>query len=142
MYALRHRGSAIVPEHRLYFALSATNLLTAPAGASETVKLAAAAKGPAIVNASIPAQVDEVVVRLNGLALVENATVVRRRALDDALWAAGGTTLLLRWVEKASTASQLELAVAVLVEALKDSWRLNEEAGASAPHLPVALRQS
>ncbi|GAA5834941.1 hypothetical protein JCM9279_007151 [Rhodotorula babjevae] len=128
MYALRHRGSAVVPEHRIYFALSATNLLTASASASETVKLASAAKGPAIVNAAITMQVDEVVVRLNGLALVENATVVRRRALDDALWAAGGTTLLLRWIEKATTATQLELAVGLLVEALKDSWRLNEEA--------------
>ncbi|GAA5901206.1 hypothetical protein JCM8208_002303 [Rhodotorula glutinis] len=128
MYALRHRGSAVVPEHRIYFALSATNLLTAPASASETVKLASAAKGPAILNAAIPSQVDEVVVRLNGLALVENAVVVRRRALDEALWAAGGTTLLLRWIEKASTAKQLELTIGVLVEALRDSWRLNEEA--------------
>ncbi|GAA5921426.1 hypothetical protein JCM3775_003043 [Rhodotorula graminis] len=128
MYALRHRGSAVVPEHRIYFALSARNLLTSPASASETVKLAAAAKGTAIVNAAIPSQVDEVVVRLNGLALVENAAVVRRGALDDALWAAGGTTLLLRWIEKASTAKQLEMSVGVLVEALEDSWRLCEEA--------------
>lgn len=130
MYALRHKGSAVIPEHRLYFSLTAANLLAPPPNASETVKLAAAAKGTAIVNAAVPGQIEDTVVCLNGLAVVDNATVVRPQGLDNALWAAGGTSLLLEWVEKAATARELELAAGVLVEALSDSWRLNEEAGA------------
>ncbi|BGP38319.1 Beige protein-like 1 [Rhodotorula kratochvilovae] len=128
MYALRHKGAAVIPEHRLYFSLSAANLLAPSPGAAETVKLAAASKGAAIVNAAVPAKLEDVVVRLNGLAVVEGATVVRPRGLDDALWATGGTTMLLGWVEKAATGKQLELAVRVFVEALRDSWRLSEEA--------------
>ncbi|GJN87145.1 hypothetical protein Rhopal_000090-T1 [Rhodotorula paludigena] len=138
IYALRHKGSAILPEHRIYFSFSASNLLSVapPIGihlaptprAAETLKLAVASRDAAIVNAAVPAKIEDAVVKLNGLAFVEHATVGRPRGLDDAIWAHGGTTMLLSWVDKASSSKELEVAVRVLVEALRDSWRLTEEA--------------
>ncbi|GAA5893041.1 hypothetical protein JCM6882_006922 [Rhodosporidiobolus microsporus] len=136
IYALRHKASAIMPEHRLYFSLSAANVLSSSGGALdlvsnprtlETLKLATA-KGDALLNAAVPGKPDEMAVKLNGLAYVESATVAVPRGLDDALLAAGGLTLVLKWVEKAETEKELELAVAVFVDAVKDSWRMSEEA--------------
>ncbi|GAA6018852.1 hypothetical protein JCM10207_000263 [Rhodosporidiobolus poonsookiae] len=138
IFAVRQKGSAIVPEHRLYFTLSPANLLSSrnlsPAlklsstpQALETVKLALA-KGDAVLNSALPVKLEEAVVKLNGLAYVEDGTVAVPIGVDDAIWAAGGLTLVLGWVEKAESASELQVAVELFVEAVWDSWRNSEEA--------------
>jgi hypothetical protein len=71
------------------------------------------------------------VLKLNRLALVDKATVVVTSGLDDALYAAGGLTLVLEWFGKAETERSLELAIELFVEAVKGSWRLSEEGGTS-----------
>ncbi|GAA5838371.1 hypothetical protein JCM11251_004918 [Rhodosporidiobolus azoricus] len=136
IYALRQKASAIIPEHRLYFSLSAINYLS-PTGVTlglasnpktlETIKLATAQRC-ALLNAAVLGKPEDVVVKLNGLAFLENVVVANPRGLDDALLATGGLTMVLSWIEKAATERDLELAVAVFVEVIKDSWRISEEA--------------
>ncbi|GAA5931772.1 hypothetical protein JCM10213_005852 [Rhodosporidiobolus nylandii] len=149
IYALRHKGAALVPEHRLYFSLSPSNLLTSTSSsdilslttsptALDTVR-PATAKGEAILNAAVQGRLEDAVVRLNGLAYIENGTIAQPAGLDEALFAAGGLTLVLEWVERAETLKELELAVGLFCEAVKDSWRNSEEAEERSAYETLAL---
>ena len=137
---LQQRGSLILPQSRIYFALSATNVLESPPPSrllSPDERLAiekAVLHGPAIVNTAKSGSVAAIAQSPDGLAVAENAAILRTSGLDEQVWIAGGTALLLKWIDAATTVEQLELAVAIFVEAFADSWRLCEEAGKPAVH--------
>lgn len=134
---LRQRGSLVFPQSRIYFALSATNVLESPPPwriLSPDERLAiekAVSNGPAIVNTAKSGSVAAIAQSPDGLATAEHGSIIRTRGLDEQVWIAGGTALLLKWIDAATTVEQLDLAVAIFVEALADSWRLCEEAGES-----------
>lgn len=134
---LEQRGSRVLPQSRIYFALSAANVLESPSPlriSSPDERLAienALLRGPALLNTAKTESLAAVVDCPDGLAVAENCSLLRTQGLDDKLWVAGGTALLLRWVEAAATTEQLELVVGIFAEALADSWRLCAEAGES-----------
>ncbi|KAG0657654.1 hypothetical protein C6P46_006308 [Rhodotorula mucilaginosa] len=131
---LQQRGSLVLPQSRIYFALSAINVLESPPPSrilspDERVAIEkAVSNGPTIVNTAKSGSVAAIAQSPDSLAVAENAAILRTSGLDEQVWIAGGTTLLLKWIESATTVEQLELAVAIFVEALADSWRLCEEA--------------
>ncbi|GAA5976518.1 hypothetical protein JCM10908_005528 [Rhodotorula pacifica] len=131
---LQQRGRNMLPQTRIYFALSAAHVLEAPSPlrpSSQDERLSiekALMQGPSLVNVAKTGSLATVIECSDGLAVAENASFLPPQGLDDSLWAAGGTALLLRWIDFAKTTDQLETAVSTLVEALADSWRLCEEA--------------
>lgn len=146
---LQQRGSLVLPQLRLYFALSATNVLEPPPPSrilspdERLVIEKAVSSGPAIVNTAKSGSVAAIAQSPDGLATAEHASIIRTRGLDEQVWIAGGTALLLKWIDAATTVEQLDLAVAIFVEALADSWRLCEEAAHTRAYdiLSLALRR-
>jgi hypothetical protein len=58
---------------------------------------------------------------------VGSPVVVIPQSLDDAIWCLGGCAIGLRMVEKASSAEELLLAVKVMFEVIRLSWRNSED---------------
>lgn len=140
VFAIRDKGSAVIPEHRIYFAFSALNVLVAGSGrglsgsgvsehAQQALNLATASKGKAILNSAIPGKIEEALTMLHGLGQLTEACVANPKSLDVAIWKIGGIAVALRLVELASSEKQLETTVLLFVEVIGQSWRNSEDAG-------------
>jgi hypothetical protein len=140
VYAIRDKGSAIIPEHRIYFAFSALNVLVAGSArglsgsglsehAQQALALATASRGKAILNSAIPGKIDEALTRPNGLGHLSEACVSNPKSLDVALFKIGGVAVALRLVELATTPRQLMTTIQLFVEVIGHSWRNSEDTG-------------
>lgn len=140
MNAIRDKGSVVIPEHRIYFSFSALNVLVAGSArglsasglsehAQQTLALATASRGKAILNSAIPGKIDEALMLMHGLGQLSEACVANPKPLDVALWKIGGIAVALRLVELATTEKQLETTVQLFVEVIGESWRNSEDAG-------------
>lgn len=140
VFAVRDKGSAVFPEHRIYFSFSAENLVSAgyehgiiASGLSQhadsMLKLTVAARGPALSNSVATGRIDDELVRPHVLAYLESASVALVQPLDVGLWKIGGVSIILRLVELASTPEQVRDAVKLFVEIVGQSWRNSEDAG-------------
>ena len=138
--AIREKGSAIIPEHRIYFTFSALNVLVAGSTrglsasglsdhAQQTLALATASKGKAIVNSAVSGQIDECLTLMHGLGQLSEVCVANPKPLDVAIWKVGGIAVALRLIELAKTEKQLETTVQLFIEVVRESWRNSEDAG-------------
>ncbi|KAK4047538.1 beige protein-like 1 [Microbotryomycetes sp. JL201] len=141
VYAVRDKGSAVIPEHRIYFALSPINLVSASSketgllgsglsyAARQALSFAIASKGQMIINAALPSKyLEDLLPAPEGVADLSEACVGVPKSLDEAIWTVGGVSVVLRLIEVARTESQLDLAVKLFVEVIGQSWRNSEDA--------------
>ncbi|SGY50147.1 BQ5605_C001g00859 [Microbotryum silenes-dioicae] len=138
--AIRERGSAVVPDHKIYFAFSALNVLAAGSsrgilgtGLSDRARqalasTAASPRGKAIVNSAIPRKIDDVLLMPNGLGHLTQAHACNPRGLDAAVWKIGGVSVVTKLIELSKTSAQLATTVQLFVECIQDSWRNSEDA--------------
>ncbi|SCV71197.1 BQ2448_2785 [Microbotryum intermedium] len=138
--AIRERGSAVVPDHKIYFAFSALNVLAAGSskgilgmGLSDRARqalasTAASPRGKAIVNSAIPRKIDDLLLMPNGLGHLTQAHACNPRGLDAAVWKIGGVSVVTKLIELSATSAQLATTVQLFVECIQDSWRNSEDA--------------
>ncbi|KAM0748128.1 beach-domain-containing protein [Meredithblackwellia eburnea MCA 4105] len=138
VYAIRDKGSAVIPEHRIIFAFSALNVLVAGSGrglsssglsshGQQALSLATRARGKVIVNSAIPL-IEDALVHPHGLGHLDGQPCIANpKGLDVAIWKIGGVPVALRLVELARTPHQLTLAVQLFVELVSQSWRNSED---------------
>ncbi|KAK4701644.1 hypothetical protein P7C70_g4583, partial [Phenoliferia sp. Uapishka_3] len=138
VYAIRDKGSAVIPEHRIIFAFTALNVLVAGSGrglsssglsahGQQALGLATRARGKCIVNSAIP-QIEEALVQPHGLGHLEGEPCIANpKGLDVAIWKIGGVPVALRLVELANTPEQLTQAIQLFVELISHSWRNSED---------------
>ncbi|KAM0788066.1 hypothetical protein ACM66B_001237 [Microbotryomycetes sp. NB124-2] len=141
VYAVRDRGSAVIPEHRIYFSLSPVNLVSAASddtglldnglsdGAKQALTFAISTRGQMIINAAVPGKsVQDLLSMSEGVAYLSEACVGVPKSMDEGIWTVGGMSVVLRIVEACQTEKQLELAIKLFVEVIGKSWRNSEDA--------------
>lgn len=137
--ALQNKGSAVLPENRLYLSLSALNTLQpdddngiASTGLSQAEQKnlpdTLASKGTVVVNSSIPRLEDALVLPQGLFSLDGEPVIARPRGFDEGIANLGGIAVALRLVELAATEKQLTTAVKLFIELVSDSWRNSEDA--------------
>jgi hypothetical protein len=110
MAAIRGKGGTWAPESKLLLSVS-------PLSLSET----------RILNCGIPRISDALVLENGWGSAIGAPAIVVPRSLDDTIWCLGGCAIGLRMVDKASTPEELFLAVKVLFEVIRLSWRNSED---------------
>ena len=117
MAAVRGKGAAWAPESKLLLSVSPLALAGHPTDG----------EGQVVLNCGVPRIADALALD-NGFGRTVGApVVVIPQSLDDAIWCLGGCGIGLRMVEKASCAEELLLAVKVLFEVIRLSWRNSED---------------
>lgn len=137
--AIQNKGSAVLPESRVYFSLSALNTLQpddvhgiASAGLSQAERKnlaeSMASKGTIVVDSAIP-RLEDALVLPHGLFSLEGEPVIARpQGFDIGVATLGGIAVVLRLVELAATDKQLTTSVMLFFELVSDSWRNSEDA--------------
>ena len=84
-------------------------------------------QNPLVINGAMP-NINQALHHTSGFAvLTGDAVVVQSQALDDAAWRIGGCAAVgLSLVEAANTGADLTVAVRILLESIKNSWRNSE----------------
>ena len=132
--AIQEKGSAVLSESKIYFALSALNAVrldddhasAIPLSPSERKSVAeATSKGTVIVN-SAPLRTDGAP---HGIfALEGEPAIARPQGIDVGIANLGGMSVALRLVSLAKAESQLLNSVKLFVALVADSWRNSEDA--------------
>ena len=117
MAAVRGKGAAWAPETKLLLSVSPLALAEHPKDG----------EGQVVLNCGVPRIADALALENGFGTTVGTPVVVVPQSLDDAIWCLGGCGIGLRMVEKASTAEELLLAVKVLFEVIRLSWRNSED---------------
>lgn len=139
--AIRQKASAILPEGKLLLSLSATqvlddrddvgvdeNILTKNLSKQAVKNLKQlVASGAVAINGAVPS-INEALQLPHGVAVMTGSPIVAvPQSLDDAAWKIGGAVAVgLKMVEVAKTKDQVCLAVRILFEMIKSSWRNSE----------------
>ena len=80
-----------------------------------------------ILNCAVP-RISDALALENGMGTtIGSPVIVIPQSLDDSIWCLGGCAIGLRMVEKASSVNELLLAVKVLFEVIRLSWRNSED---------------
>ena len=117
MAAVRGKGAAWAPESKLLLSVSPLALAGRPMDG----------EGQVVLNCGVPRIADALALENGFGTTVGSPVVVIPQSLDDAIWCLGGCAIGLRMVEKASSAEELLLAVKVLFEVIRLSWRNSED---------------
>ncbi|KAK4047592.1 beige protein-like 1 [Microbotryomycetes sp. JL221] len=145
VFAVRDRGSAVIPEHRIFFSLSSVNFVSsssviqdyglAGTGLSTTSKqqlnsiLTKDGPNQFIVNSALPGKPLLDVLQLpQGKALIDQAFVSLTQPLDEVIWTIGGVGVVLRLIELSQSESDLEMGVQLFIQVISRSWRNSEDA--------------
>jgi beige protein homolog 1 len=117
MAAVRGKGGTWAPESKLLLSVSPLALVAQEADLDSR----------GVLNCGVP-RISDAMVLENGLGTtIGSPVIVVPRSMDDAIWCLGGCAIGLRIVEKASSADELLLAVKVLFEVIRLSWRNSED---------------
>ncbi|KAG9303640.1 hypothetical protein G9A89_018537 [Geosiphon pyriformis] len=135
--AIRGNNSQTLPEEKIIFAFSASNVLVSGQNASVlgsglsegTIQALAigSANKKVILNAAVP-KVERALRVSHGLAYLKGDPVIAiPYGMDDSIWKIGGSAVVLRLIEKAETVKDLYKAVCTLIELIRFSWRNSED---------------
>jgi len=117
MAAVRGKGAAWAPETKLLLSISPLALAGHPLDG----------EGQVVLNCGVPRIADALALENGFGTTVGTPVVVVPQSLDDAIWCLGGCGIGLRMVEKAASADELLMAVKVLFEVIRLSWRNSED---------------
>lgn len=120
-YAVKEKGSAVIQEHKIYFAFNALNAHSSHdvEHADEPVKTERL-----IINSAIADPHDDP----SRFGVLSGAlSVVRRHGVDIAIWKTGGVPVILRLIDAATTSEQLRNTLCLFVEYGRQSWRNTED---------------
>lgn len=134
LVAILDKGSAVLRETQLYFALSALNVLesgSATTGLSQTDAKALAdatkSKGIVVVNSALP-RLDDALASPQGLfSLDGDPAIARPQGFDVGIASLGGVAVALCLIELVYTEGQLEKTVKLFVAVVSDSWRNSDD---------------
>ncbi|CAG8486905.1 4172_t:CDS:10 [Ambispora leptoticha] len=135
--AIRGNNSQTLPEEKIIFSFSASNVLVSGQNASilgsglseGTIQALAigSANKKVILNAAVP-KVERALRVAHGLAYLKGDPIVAiPYGMDDSIWKIGGSAVVLRLIEKAETTKDLYKAVCTLIELIRFSWRNSED---------------
>jgi hypothetical protein len=117
MAAVRGKGGTWAPEAKLLLSVSPLALVAQDTQPDARV----------VLNCGIPRVLDALALE-NGFGVtIGSPAIVIPQSLDDTMWYLGGCALGLRMVEKANSTEELFIAVKVLFEIIRLSWRNSED---------------
>lgn len=143
MLAIRKRASDLIPESLVIINISPGAVLDgddrnnidesqlvkslSKSAARSLMQLTRSGANAVAINGALPA-INDALTQQNGVAvLVGDPVVAVPQALDDASWRIGGCgTVVLPLVSAATTPRDLAVAVEIVFESIKDSWRNSE----------------
>ncbi|KAL8830126.1 MAG: hypothetical protein Q9191_001607, partial [Dirinaria sp. TL-2023a] len=139
--AIRSKASALVPESQTLLNFSPYGVLCDDESerkqgrtfkglgkqAFKNLQRMTRGQNPLVINGAMP-NINKALQHTSGFAvLTGDPVVVQSQALDDAAWRIGGCAAVgLSLVEAAKTGADLNIAVRILLESIKDSWRNSE----------------
>jgi beige protein homolog 1 len=117
MAAVRGKGGTWAPESKLL--LSVSPLALASQESDTDMR--------GVLNCGV-SRISDALALENGIGTtIGSPVIVIPQSMDDSIWCLGGCAIGLRMVEKASSADELFLAVKVLFEVIRLSWRNSED---------------
>ncbi|KAG0075751.1 hypothetical protein BGZ90_009531, partial [Linnemannia elongata] len=130
MNAIRGTIGNSIPEDKLVFAFSGSNLLASADTRTVGTMAGILQKDQfcrILFNSAIP-RIQRGINPLSAIGiLVGNPLVAAPRGLDDSIWKVGGCVVALRIVESAKDTATLEKAVLLLDQLIRCSWRNSED---------------
>ncbi|CAG8433004.1 6306_t:CDS:10 [Ambispora gerdemannii] len=135
--AIRGNNSQTLPEEKIIFSFSASNVLVSgqnvsilgsglSEGTIQALEIGSANK-KVILNAAVP-KVERALRVAHGLAYLKGDPIIAiPYGMDDSIWKIGGSAVVLRLIEKAETTKDLYKAVCTLIELIRFSWRNSED---------------
>lgn len=108
----------IFPEDVILLSLSANNTASHQNEASDAVR---------ILNGAMPSSVRATDPSRSHVVLEGDVSIHTPLALDEAMFVVGGSAVALKIVELASSPEELQSAVSLLVESLRENWKASEE---------------
>ncbi|KAG0276853.1 hypothetical protein BGZ95_006955 [Linnemannia exigua] len=130
MNAIRGTIGNSIPEDKLVFAFSGSNLLDSADTRTVGTMAGILQKDQfcrILFNSAIP-RIQRGINPLSAIGiLVGNPLVAAPRGLDDSIWKVGGCVVALRIVESAKDTATLEKAVLLLDQLIRCSWRNSED---------------
>ncbi|KAF9901263.1 hypothetical protein EC991_006368 [Linnemannia zychae] len=130
MNAIRGTIGNSIPEDKLVFAFSGSNLLNSTDTRTVGSMAGILQKDQfcrILFNSAIP-RIQRGINPLSAIGiLVGNPLVAAPRGLDDSIWKVGGCVVALRIVESAKDTATLEKAVLLLDQLIRCSWRNSED---------------
>ncbi|CAG8445955.1 14997_t:CDS:10 [Cetraspora pellucida] len=134
--AIRGNNSQTLPEEKIIFAFNASNVLVCGqnasilgAGLSEGTSqaLLGNVNTKVILNAAVP-KVERALRVPHGLAYLQGDPVTAvPYGMDDSIWKIGGSSVVLRLIERAETTEDLYKTVCTLIELIRFNWRNSED---------------
>lgn len=112
------RQGHIFPEDVILLSLSANNSAPQPDGPTDAVR---------ILNGAMPSPVRAADPSRSHAVLAGDVSTHTPLSLDEAMFVVGGPAVALKIVELASSSEELQSAVSLLVESLRENWKASEE---------------
>lgn len=108
----------IFPEDVILLSLSANNVIDQQSGPSNAMK---------VLNAAIPSPVRSADPARSHAVVDGDVSIYTPLSLDEAMFVVGGPAVALKIVELASSPEELQSAVSLLVESVRENWKASEE---------------
>jgi hypothetical protein len=108
----------IFPEDVILLSLSANNVIDQQSGPPNAMK---------VLNAALPSSVRSADPARSHAVVVGDVSVYTPLSLDEAMFVVGGPAVALKIVELASSPEEMQSAVSLLVESVRENWKASEE---------------
>lgn len=126
--AIAGRSSALFPEERFYFIMNSAN--AAPSGRfarNQQSKSSASSDQTIILNQALPLTRDAIAASFGFAQLFGDPVISTPSSLDDTVFKLGGSSILLRLIEKSMTSEALFKSLCFFLDLVGHSWRLSED---------------